>query len=242
MRRWAPRRPDQKGKSCGMTIGITCSVLPFTACFIPLPEKEMAYLPILGHAGWQHIQNLENKAFICGFCNTKVASDRGYIFKLHQPGVSHPMQGGVYICSNCGNPIFHAPNRRQYPSPPFGNPVPHVPKELNDLYEEARRCTGENCFTAAVLLCRKMLMNIAVQEGAKEGLKFIEYVNHLSDKGYIPPNGKHWVDHIRTKGNEATHEIALMNQEDARDLLSFVEMILRFIYEFPQRVPQPQPV
>lgn len=85
-------------------------------------------------------------------------------------------------------------------------------------------------------------MNIAVQEEAKEGLKFIEYVNHLSDKGYVPPNGKHWVDHIRKKGNEATHEIALMNQEDARDLLGFVEMLLRFIYEFPQMVPQPQPV
>jgi len=32
---------------------------------------------------------------------------------------------------------------------------------LNSLYEEARRCTSQNCFTAAVLLCRKMLMNIA---------------------------------------------------------------------------------
>lgn len=191
--------------------------------------------------GWQQPQTLEAKAFICGFCNTKVASERGFLVNEHGTGRPFPMKGGIYICPNCKRPVFHAPNGQQYPSPPFGSPVPHVPTGLNDLYEEARRCTGENCFTAAVLLCRKMLMNIAVQEGAKEGLKFIEYVNHLSDKGYIPPNGKHWVDHIRTKGNDATHEIALMNQEDARDLLSFVEMILRFIYEFPQRVPQPQP-
>jgi hypothetical protein len=41
---------------------------------------------------------------------------------------------------------------------------------LNQLYEEARRCTGQGCFTAAVLLCRKMLMNIAVEQGAAEGL------------------------------------------------------------------------
>jgi hypothetical protein len=26
----------------------------------------------------------------------------------------------------------------------------------------------------------------------------------LSDKGYVPPNGKRWVDRIRTKGNQAT--------------------------------------
>ena len=202
--------------------------------FTPLPEKDMAY-------GWQQPQTLENKAFICGFCNRTVASERGYLINEHNIDRPFLRKGGIYICPNCENPVFHAPGGRQYPSPPFGSPVPHVPKELNDLYKEARRCTSENCFTAAVLLCRKMLMNIAVQEGAEEGLSFMKYVNHLSDKGYIPPNGKHWVDHIRKKGNEATHEIALMNQEDARDLLSFVEMILRFIYEFPQRVPQPQP-
>ena len=53
-------------------------------------------------------------------------------------------------------------------------------------------------------------MNIAVVQGAEEGLKFIEYVEYLASNGFIPPNGKGWVDHIRQKGNEATHEIALM--------------------------------
>ena len=41
----------------------------------------------------------------------------------------------------------------------------------------------------------------------------------------------------RKKGNEATHEIAIMNQPDAKELLSFVEMLLRFIYEFPSMIP-----
>jgi Domain of unknown function (DUF4145) len=81
-----------------------------------------------------------------------------------------------------------------------------------------------------------MLMNIAVQQGADEGLKFIEYVTYLSDKGYVPPDGKHWVDHIRKKGNEATHEIAVMGEKEARELLAFIEMLLRFVYEFPKMV------
>lgn len=80
-------------------------------------------------------------------------------------------------------------------------------------------------------------MNIAVTQGATEGLKFIEYVNYLADEGYIPPNGRGWVDHIRKKGNEATHEIALMQHADAEELITFSEMLLRFIYEFPARVP-----
>lgn len=82
-------------------------------------------------------------------------------------------------------------------------------------------------------------MNVAVQQGAKENLKFIEYVNYIADQGYVPPNGKHWVDHIRKKGNEATHEIAVMGEADARELIVFIEMLLRFIYEFPSMIPSP---
>ena len=80
-------------------------------------------------------------------------------------------------------------------------------------------------------------MNIAVSQGATPGLKFIEYVEYLSQNGYVPPKGKGWVDHIRKKGNEATHEIALMTKEDANDLISFSEMLLKFIYEFPAKIP-----
>ena len=84
-----------------------------------------------------------------------------------------------------------------------------------------------------------MLMNIAVQQGAQEGLKFIDYVEHLASNGFIPPNGRGWVDHIRKKGNEATHEIALMTRSEAEELVTFSEMLLKFIYEFPSRVPSP---
>ena len=93
------------------------------------------------------------------------------------------------------------------------------------------------CFTAAILICRKMLMHIAVDRGAKEGLNFFAYVDYLAKNGYVPPGGKGWVDHIRKKGNEANHEIVIMQKDDAEDLLSFIEMLLRIVHEFPSRVP-----
>jgi len=80
-------------------------------------------------------------------------------------------------------------------------------------------------------------MNIAVNNGAKEGASFVVYVEHLASAGFVPPNGRGWVDHIRKKGNEANHEIALMTRVDAEELLSFSEMLLKFIYEFPSRIP-----
>ncbi len=79
-------------------------------------------------------------------------------------------------------------------------------------------------------------MYISLYGGAEEDLKFVEYVNFLADEGFIPPNGKVWVDHIRKKGNEANHEIRLMDKKDARDLIIFVEMLLKFIYEFPNMI------
>ena len=82
-------------------------------------------------------------------------------------------------------------------------------------------------------------MNIAVEQGASDGLRFIEYVEYLANNGFIPPNGRTWVDHIRRKGKEATHENALITQADAEEIVAFVEMLLKFVYEFPARVPGP---
>jgi hypothetical protein len=79
-------------------------------------------------------------------------------------------------------------------------------------------------------------MHIAVGRGAKEGKSFIDYVNYLSDNHYIPPDAKDWVDHIRRKGNEANHEIKIMTPDDAQDLISFIEMLLKIIYEFPANI------
>jgi Domain of unknown function (DUF4145) len=189
-----------------------------------------------GTAEWSATVALENKSFVCGFCNVTVSSIRGYLLRSKTNG---NQIGGLYICPNCRGAIFVSPDGTRYPSPALGNPVKHVPPDLEALYEEARRCSSQNCYTGAVLLCRKMLMNIAVEQGEREGLQFIQYVNFLADKGFVPPNGKHWVDHIRKKGNEATHEIAVMNQQDAQDLISFIEMLLRFIYEFPNMIPTP---
>jgi hypothetical protein len=80
-------------------------------------------------------------------------------------------------------------------------------------------------------------MHIAVDAGAPENQSFLDYVNALAAKGFIPPQGKDWVDYIRTRGNEANHEILLMGQDDSKALVSFVEMLLRFIYELPKLVP-----
>jgi len=89
---------------------------------------------------------------------------------------------------------------------------------------------------------RKMLMNLGVREGAEKNQSLVFYVSYLADNGFVPPNGRPWVDYIRSRGNEATHEIELMTEQDSTALLTCVEMLLRFIYEFPNLIPSRETV
>jgi hypothetical protein len=98
-----------------------------------------------------------------------------------------------------------------------------------------------NAFTPAVLACRKILMHVAVEKGAKKGESFVSYVNYLDSAGYIPPDGNAWVERLKTKGNEADHEIVIMTHDDAKLLLDFAEMLLKSMYEFPERLKESSP-
>lgn len=94
-------------------------------------------------------------------------------------------------------------------------------------------------YTSAVLTCRKLMMHIAVNKGAPENRSFADYIEYLVSTGYVPPDGKDWVEQIRLQGNEANHEIVLKSSDDANDVVSFAEMLLRFIYELPAKVRKP---
>jgi len=181
---------------------------------------------------WHQVQQIQSKSYTCGYCGNVVASDRGY-----QTADAHH---AVHICPHCPRPSYIA-GGQQVPGVAPGNDVQSLPKDIESLYREARNSTAVSAYTSAVLTCRKLLMNIAVSQGAPEGQRFIEYVQYLADNGFVPPHGKGWVDHIRKKGNEATHEIVTMTLQDAEDLIAFTEMLLKFIYEFPSRVPTPTP-
>jgi hypothetical protein len=181
---------------------------------------------------WHSVQELPPRQFTCGHCGKLVGTNKGYRGDVDNQAHT----ACVYVCSYCEEPTYIRDDR-QVPGVAYGNKVESLPSDIEKLYEEARQAFSVSAYTASVLTCRKILMNIAVAQGAAEGLRFVEYVEHLAANGYVPPHGEGWVDHIRRKGNEANHEIELMAMEDARDLISFVEMLLKFIYEFPARVP-----
>lgn len=185
---------------------------------------------------WQNpLGPMEPRGYVCSYCGHFVGPAQGWWTTNTSP------QARIYLCSYCGSPTYFDFQGKQYPGAPFGNAVESVPQDVAALYAEARSCMAVNSYTSAVLTCRKLLMHIAVEKGAQAGKTFLEYVDYLAQKGYVPRDGKGWVDYIRTKGNEANHEIQVMWSADATDLITFLEMLLKFIYEFPAKVKPPSP-
>lgn len=174
-------------------------------------------------------------SYICGYCSNLVTSERGMALELPAKvdgEFYETKEAGVYICPHCHFPTFILLGD-QIPGNRVGSPVKSVPKDVNNVYEEARRCFTVNAYTGTVLLCRKLLMHVAVDLGAKDDLKFVQYVNYLEDQHFVSVRSHEWVDQIRKYGNEATHEIQINTKKDAQKIIKFCEMILKMNYEYP---------
>jgi hypothetical protein len=183
---------------------------------------------------WIGVQGAGNeiasRSFVCGFCGNRVASDLGWN--------ARPL-GAIRICPECSGPTFFDLNSAGQPQTPgvsYGNPVNHLPGDIDQLYQEARSAIAASSPTAAVLCCRKILMHVAVERGAAEGENFVAYVKYLEDNNFIPAGAKAWVDQIRVKGNETNHEIQIKTRPEAEEMIDFTEMLLKVIYDYPSRV------
>ena len=183
---------------------------------------------------WNGIAELPSRKYICGGCGSPIATNHGWIGTFHGPPAQRAY---IYVCHFCSSPTFFDVDGTQIPGPVFGNPVKDVPeKSVAEIYDEARRAISAASYTAAVLALRKLLMHVAVSKGAAPGDSFVSYVAFLAANNYVPPDARDWVDHIRTQGNEANHDIKISTKDDAEELLAFAEMLLKVIYEFPASV------
>lgn len=174
---------------------------------------------------------LKSVRITCGWCNSIVAPNKGYVVYNDYNKISSA--GYIYICPNCNQIILykHYPNS-VFPLCKFGKNINKLPEQVSLIYNEIRECYSIGAFTSIGLLGRKLLMHIAVQEGAEEDKKFIYYVNYLNDNGYVPKKSKHLLEFLRSQGNDANHEVIVLPKEDAEKIISFIELILTFIYEY----------
>lgn len=189
-----------------------------------------------GKMNWDHVTEVPSKDYVCSYCNNKVASNQGWLSTIVIANFAE-QAAVIYLCPHCTNPTYFTKEGFQVPRAAFGVAVSGInDKKIETLYNEARRAYSVSSFTAVVLCCRKLLMHLAVSEGAKEGQSFLEYVDYLDKNNSIPKGARAWVDKIREKGNEANHDIVIMDEPTAKLIISFSEMLLKILYEFPSKI------
>ncbi len=142
---------------------------------------------IMNGARWEGTRDREGgfgpMSYRCGYCDQRVSASEGYwCVTPRELTLMHE----IAICPNCNGPTYFERHKQAVPLPAFGDRVPHIDDEIIEfVYQEARQCTAIGAYTAAVMLCRKLLMHIAVKKGAKENLK-IRRVRRLSRSEQVP--------------------------------------------------------
>lgn len=128
-----------------------------------------------------------------------------------------------------------------------GDTVSPSPKPLSDvrgladnekaIWAEVRDCLSVGASTATVMLCRKLLYNLAVAKGMDEtdakgrAHNFYESVEHLKSAGYVTPPMQAWVGRIKDVGNEANHKVVRVDAQEAMKVAVFTEQLLILAFQ-----------
>jgi hypothetical protein len=147
-------------------------------------------------------------------------------------------------CINCGAAAVSNSGRVAPATLPLTEPLGVVGREA-EIWREARECLAVGAVTAVVMLCRKLLLHVAVAHGLdEEGAKgrtptFDTAVKHLESVGVITSRMQPWVDRIREVGNGANHDLTPISPAQADDVAKFTEQLLRLAYEMDALMANP---
>lgn len=172
---------------------------------------------------WFGTTSLEAKNYNCWNCGNLVSSNHGF---MSEDGLSK-----IYICPHCKAPRIIDYNGQQYPFIIYGKTFNKLPEEIKKCYDEARLALSAGAYTAAVMMFRKILMTLAVNEGADEGDSFSNYVTYLCDNGFVHKKQHQQANNLKKLGNDANHKIESRTETEAKEMLNFVELLLLNNYE-----------
>lgn len=165
----------------------------------------------------------------CAHCGHDVT---GIVVAKYGEIVSGRLETATWLlCPSCGDASIITRSGDQFPAPIAGPDLQGLPPDISAAYDEARRCLGISALTACSMMCRKILMHVAVEKGARTGQPFEKYVNYLQEQGYTAPTMKPWVDRIRQLGNEGAHDLEAPSREATESVLAFTGGLLRVVYE-----------
>jgi hypothetical protein len=180
---------------------------------------------------WRNVSNLSASPFICWNCGRGVASEKAFYSSFEYDTKKSSF---IFICPNCNAPTIVDDGNKNVLLPLPGIEINKLPENIKILYSEIRKCIQSGCFNGAIILMRKLIMHIAVEEGDKVGKTFEQYIDFLCNNGIVPKKSKNKADSVRRLGNSANHEIENRTPGEAQACFEFIELLLKVNYEFAE--------
>lgn len=133
---------------------------------------------------------------------------------------------------NLDNPNSHISRTwLQYPKVAAKEVPDGVPEKIGSTYEEALDNFRRKKFETSILLCGKAL-DLATK-GMDSSWKLEKRLKSLATDGKITSAMADWAEEIRIDRNSAIHEDEDFSENDAKDILTFTEAFLNYIYTLP---------
>jgi Domain of unknown function (DUF4145) len=109
-----------------------------------------------------------------------------------------------------------------------------VPSDIAAVFEEGVRALHAECPRASAVMARRTLEAITVNKGETSGV-LADRLKNLATRGVLQPTLFDWAKEVRLVGNVGAHfdPINNVSKEDAKELVSFVRELLRYLYELP---------
>lgn len=161
----------------------------------------------------------------CGNCGITVEANQ----------ISAPVAGVLFLwCPSCHDGSVKTIGGVVFPIAPAAGMVKGLPEDVERSWQETRRSYSVGAYTACEMMCRKILMHIAVDKAdAAEGSTFSGYVDALERSGWITPGLSGAAAQIKNRGNAANHELPASNEADTRTTMYITEYLLKGMYELP---------
>lgn len=141
-------------------------------------------------------------------------------------------------CPACREGSVRTRDGSTHPVAPAFSDVAALPTDVATAWREARLAHSVGAYTASDIMCRKILMHLAVDATASPpGKSFVSYVDDLVLEGYVTKGLRPVVDLVRQRGNAANHELPASTDRECLVTLQVTEHLLRSAYELPSLVP-----
>ena len=131
----------------------------------------------------------------------------------------------LVTCSKCGMKSTLC-NGELFTAEDLKDSLEDLEGEIIAEYTDAAKCLSNNLYTPTAMVCRKILMLVAIDRYAPTDKSYEEYVNYLEEKRYITDQMKSWINLIRKHGNDANHKTHPVDKRNACYVFMWVTALL----------------